>query len=542
LVGAPQPQQPKRLKGLRIATRCGTLDEFIATFERLCDVESVFISTNGSRPVGLETAFSIELTDGTPALRGLGVVRQSWTTSDNPFGRPGVKIGIHRLTSDSVKVFERMLDAKVRAEAERAAAPVQFADGANTDIAVPPFMPPPPLDEARTPGSELVLPANPLSGIADKSLEGFVDCTLFEETGNFFPTDPAELQGDSPGELSGAAPELAPIARREKTATPLPFQIEAAQERAVDPTQAGPAVLPLRVPAATPVPAVTPLVQLAPSLPWSGSMQPPARGSERAIELSGADILPATPPAQHPSVAVPESGLPPVAAPERPAQPRWRVLLAEHRRWAIASGAAVLALVVIVIIVAASRSSTGAASTSRSEPASAPAAPSVAQAAATPEAAHGDEAPASENGMPVVGKGPCRMTVTSTPAGAAVQVDGEAIGPSPIVVAGPCKVRQVVVSHPRYAQAVRSVTLTEAKAETVDLTLPRPMHHVLVDTQPSGAIISIAGHRAGVSPTNVDVLGFTAIDVTITKAGYQPVTKRVYSRVPSDRLSVKLTK
>src|SRR4029079_1682275 len=38
--------------------------------------------------------------------------------------------------------------------------------------------------EARTPGSALVLPANPLQDLTDESIEGFVDCTLYEESGN----------------------------------------------------------------------------------------------------------------------------------------------------------------------------------------------------------------------------------------------------------------------------------------------------------------------------------------------------------------------
>jgi hypothetical protein len=223
-------------------------------------------------------------------------------------------------------------------------------------------------------------------------------------------------------------------------------------------------------------------------------------------------------------------------------------MVAEHRRWLITAGAVMLALIVGTIAILASRSRAGSPSERDAPPTPNAATPPVSSAAATapraPASAAGsaEEASISEGGVPVVGKGPCRVTVTSTPAGSAVQVDGEAIGPSPIIVAGPCKARQIVVSHARYAQAARSVTLNEGKAETVDVTLPRPMHHVMIDTQPSGAIISIAGHRAGVSPTNVDILGFTAIDVTITKAGFKPVTKRVYSKVPSDHVLVNLAK
>ena len=72
--------------------------------------------------------------------------------------------------------------------------------------------------------------------------------------------------------------------------------------------------------------------------------------------------------------------------------------------------------------------------------------------------------------------------------------------------------------------------------------LQRPTHELMVETVPLGATISIAGHRAGTSPTTVQLLGFTMMTLTIEKPGYQPVTKRVYSKTANDRILVRLTK
>jgi hypothetical protein len=69
-----------KTKALRIATRCATVEQFVTTFHRFCDETSFFISTLGTRPVGLETAFSIQLEGGKPVLQGLGVVLDAWTT------------------------------------------------------------------------------------------------------------------------------------------------------------------------------------------------------------------------------------------------------------------------------------------------------------------------------------------------------------------------------------------------------------------------------------------------------------------------------
>ena len=74
----------------------------------------------------------------------------------------------------------------------------------------------------------------------------------------------------------------------------------------------------------------------------------------------------------------------------------------------------------------------------------------------------------------------------------------------------------------------------------LDVTLIRPTHKLSVKTDPEGATISIGGRRAGTSPTVVQVMGFSGIDVTVSKPGYLPVTRRVYSKQANDSLVVPL--
>ena len=80
------------------------------------------------------------------------------------------------------------------------------------------------------------------------------------------------------------------------------------------------------------------------------------------------------------------------------------------------------------------------------------------------------------------------------------------------------------------------------KPQTVDVILQRPTHKLFVTTSPEGATVLIAGRRAGTSPTYIDVIGFSTIEITVDKPGYQTVTKQVYSKVPSDRLVVQLAR
>ena len=78
----------KKTKGMCIATRCTSIEQFIQMFHRFVDEESFFVSTLNTRPPGLETSFSVQLMDGTPVLRGLCTVMQSWTDGNNPFKTP----------------------------------------------------------------------------------------------------------------------------------------------------------------------------------------------------------------------------------------------------------------------------------------------------------------------------------------------------------------------------------------------------------------------------------------------------------------------
>jgi hypothetical protein len=518
-VGASQ-QQAKRLKGLRIATRCATMDQFVVQFRRFCDDNSVFVCTLATRPVGLETAFSIDLSDGKPALRGIGRILESWPTDANPFGRPGLHIGIRRLTADSEAVF-----ARLRSEPE--AVPEEPADGANTDAYTPPVRAGSQPVEDRAPGGELVLPANPLAGIGDKSLAGFVDCTIYEETGNFFPVDPPP---DEPAEPTTPPPDLVPIPRR-----PTPVPAPDARAPSPPPEADVPAVIVAPIPQEPVVPQPTPSVVVAREL------------SQPSVELAPEDVV-WTPPARAatppPLPVLARASRPVVDEPLRTSRPPWWAKLRElPRAWLFGAAGALAAIVIVIVVIAASGSSKARAQ--QPPPAATvviakPAPPPAPAPAPAPEPAEPDET--ASGGTPLVGKGPCRFTVTSTPAGSIVEVDGETVGPSPIEVAGPCQKRQVTITHQRYAPQTRAVELVADKPQTVDVILQRPLHHLMIETVPNGAIVSIAGHPAGTSPTNVDILGFTTVPVLITKPGYKSVSRQVYSKVPNDHLAVKLTR
>jgi hypothetical protein len=514
-----------RTKGLRIATRCANVAEFVATFYRQCGDRSFFIATASLRPVGFETAFSLDLVDKSPALRGFAVVQEAWPTADNPFGRPGMQFGIRKLTTTSEKVFEQLRAAR--------GVPLPQEVDVNTDVTSLP------VGGERTPGSELVLPANPLSGIPDSSLSGFIECTLYEETGTFFPVEPeaAETPPDEP-------PLLAPLVPRARS------PVVDGEPEPAEPTEVEP-----RRSTATPppLPTVTP-----PPVP--------------VVRIGAPTPRPFPVPTPHPvPVPVPTPPPAPVPAPvtAAPTPPRPAFVFAPPprppRRWLVpaivAASAALVAIIIVIVVVAGGSSSADdppakptAKSPSPPSPSDPPPPsqpPSQSHEVQPPPSAGSDrnatvdppEEPRDPNAPPQIGSGPCKLVVTSTPAGSTVSLDGEAVGPTPIAIAGPCQHRKVDIAHARYATATRTVALAGGGAPTtIDVALQRPQHRVLVETQPAGATVSIAGRTAGQSPTWIMVLGFTTMDIAISKPGYLPVTKHLYSRVPSDRVVVRLVK
>lgn len=176
--------QPSKLEALRIVTRCASRDQFVAMFRRFCTPTSCFIPSRDTRPVGTATAFSIRLADGSQLLKGEGVVLEAWATNDNPFKRPGVQLGIHRLSDDSAELYQQLLVERSVVVRLPPAAQLRMlhqpVPNVAAELETPTVeMPPLPLpEEPRTPGSEIILPANPLTEMTDDLVAEFVECNL----------------------------------------------------------------------------------------------------------------------------------------------------------------------------------------------------------------------------------------------------------------------------------------------------------------------------------------------------------------------------
>jgi hypothetical protein len=613
-------------KALCVATRCTTAGQFIETFHRFCDEQSFFVATMNMRPVGLETPFSIQLADKTPVLRGLCVVLAAWTTPANQYKRPGIRLGIRRLTPESEDVFYQL-------QAMRTAAPLEVATEASealTETPVPLRLPPiptarrvspppqvtmtqptqvvdrppaapaprrtttpktvtvPPKEdsakvkanieaktektqsdapkiEERTPGSDFVLPANPLMNLTDESLEGFVDCTLYEETANFERAPEDGLFAlDEPAPPPTPKPEAEPTFRPitsmpmdevtvdKRAATPLPIPVTANTDKVV-----------AKVADKVIERAVDRVVEQAVAKTAKAAEQAVEKAAEQAAEKAAEKAAAA-------AVAQPVERVTPVPAGEiiavKPTITPLRRAPSSKRWWVL--GGATVAASLAAVLVLATQSSGKPAETKPVKPAKPVEIAKIDPPQNKIDTTKTDETKTDETKpdetktdetkpdtkvdgeetvaitdpttQPVAGDGPCKLEINTTPAGTMVQVDGQQVGPSPITVNGPCTKRRVDLSHPRYKTEQRFIVLTPDKPGTLDVTLARPTHNLTVTSNPSGAIVSINGRRAGTTPTKVQLMGFSGIDVTIEKPGFEKVTKRVYSKVPDDSLSVSM--
>ena len=128
----------------------------------------------------------------------------------------------------------------------------------------------------------------------------------------------------------------------------------------------------------------------------------------------------------------------------------------------------------------------------------------------------------------------------STPAGAAVTIDGVERGVTPVAVRGlALGSRSVVVTRAGYRPSQRQVTLTlERPSRSLEIGLvpisaggstPAAARDgaLVVDSRPAGATVTIDGRPAGVTPLTIDGLAPGDHTVRIERPGYRAVTTTV---------------
>jgi serine/threonine-protein kinase len=123
------------------------------------------------------------------------------------------------------------------------------------------------------------------------------------------------------------------------------------------------------------------------------------------------------------------------------------------------------------------------------------------------------------------------LRILTQPAGAAVTVDGEARGVSPLRVEGLAlgqhSVSASLSGHSVVRQTVELTRETRSRAITLSLApVTAPMGVLSVSTTPSGAAVTLDGRPVGSTPARLDVSAGRHV-LRVEQAGYAPLTREL---------------
>jgi formylglycine-generating enzyme required for sulfatase activity len=128
------------------------------------------------------------------------------------------------------------------------------------------------------------------------------------------------------------------------------------------------------------------------------------------------------------------------------------------------------------------------------------------------------------------------VTLTTTPAGAEVQVDGDVVGVTPLILELTQGERVVDVRLAGFNAWQQSIEVTANEPLTLPpVALTRADGRVRLVTEPSGAAIAVDGVFRGRSPATVKLAPGRAHRIAVSKPGYQSQTKSLSVAADSGR-------
>jgi hypothetical protein len=573
---------------LRVTVRAPDLDAFITRYSRHIAGDRIFIFSKAPQPVGTRVRFNLQLQNGEVLIQGKGTVKRVQLEGSDARHPPGMEVQFTPLDERSSTLVDFMMATRAGlAQNVATAAPLVRAvvPPKPTTSSLPPALPPSPspsvpLSLSPTP-SPVPLPPPPRPPSPPPT-----PVAVKPPMPAVAPPRNATLPRVSALPKPKPKPKSAPVARPPSLSLESIWKSEAGQEATAVSPPPSDAVLPVEEPPPPAIDAAPPPTVAVPLPAGSAS-------SAVAAPIAGADAAPAAAPA-----AVAES--PPVDEPPKPANlPTIIPLLvdpsvtatpifaeswggdapanpfsdvsdgaieyfvewsleqsigpralpqaqfsdvpmalpgttgshpiydpASRRRRLMQFGAifAAGALVGAVVVALAKRSPAAAPT-----PVAAVAAPPPAAAAAVaapPPAAHAAGGPAD-----------AELVVSSRPSGAAVTIDGEPAGNTPLSTHVSAGQHAVAFTKDRYAFATANVDAPGKLA----FDLHRPSATLHVTSTPPAADVTIAGEHRGKTPVDVRLPGFESYDVRVAVGGAKPWRKTVYLSHATNRVDAALT-
>lgn len=501
---------------LRIVSKASSVESFIQLFRRFCDRESVFIATRTPKPIGTRTRFTINLITGEPMIAGYGEVTETYDNASSRYGRPGMRLSFVELDQQSAMVVNQLVQSETSSQRKtplpgvpRPSAPAR--NGASSPLSLG-EMPTEPhtvqsqaaqsqaaqsqaaqsrasqasAREARLQGSSFILPANPFGELTDESLEAFIECTMYEDT--------------------GAANE--PSNRSAGNARAVTWWPPTGQSHPLPAAESSPA-------AGSPSPAFVPVTDSAHPHAQAAKGKR-ARGPQKPM---------------HTAVIVQPRQISP-----------WRIVAATVLL------SAFVGLGVGYLLWGGS--STPEPTADDNQPAPAQAAADAAVSGDGPmgeNAAAGHDAGMPTAEQDAAGAAPadsaeCAIRIASKPSRAAVYVGDSLLGKTPLRTRLPCGQAELVLKRPRYGDTTELVTLTPGTRARVDVRLRRPMVTIEVSSEPSGATVVVNRKKMGQTPLSIELPAFVKSTVVIRESGYRSVRKRITPEPDEEPMHVRLSR
>ncbi len=531
-------------KRLRIVTRCGSLDELIATFGPFADETSLFIVTNKPRSLGLRQPFVIQLREGETVMRGEVEVIDSITDGRGPDGRNGMRLKLLQGDDATRDVLRRLHEFGSTKRAQSAitvmppppaaapvAAPGAAGSAAKPAVATPPAGPEPapppatvappkapaqedagpssrgpadlPLPGERAPGSSYQLPANPFEGVTAEALESFIECTLYEERVPRAAEADAGLTDAPPPSRSGSGLSSFPT-----SVVTAPATLAPPGSHALPPLPALPP--PPHVHAMPPPP---PTFGLAPS--------PTGFGAEHAAGSASASASAA-------SEATP-------AAPRRGSRAGWLA--------ATAVVSSIASLAAAYFFWGRAPAESPSAGTAAPLASSAPAAERTGAPAPVPTATASATASASASAAPAIPalKRECKANIRSYPQGANILWNGESLGTTPLAdMPVPCGPAKVTFDLTGYEHGERSAGAVVGKTAGVFLRLVPTLVPVDVTSTPPGAQVLVDGRTVGRTPASITMFAMREATVAVALPRHKPWSQKFTPQPPKGQVHADL--
>ncbi len=479
---------------LRIASRARTREEFISIFRRFCDHASVFVITREPQELQSRLRLSITLAGGQAMLQGEVEVLEHFSTSDNRFGAPGMRLGFVA-ADDATRALLEL-----------------FASDQHDELAAEPGRGPPLPRHLRPPARPGTVPpkAEHLATLATlttaepvHAIEEPEDAPTAERAPGRHPPSQAPTHNHG---LASTASSQSPIDNRNEASfadaprrdqsretsasssqpplqaapnhtVPLPVQLE--------PTELVPTLSAARLTRRRTLPLA--LAALAALLTLAVIVALSRSGDEPAVRGGVESAAVATEPAHAADSAPPTTPPPPTAATVAP-------------------------------VIAGD----------------APAARAPASGAVATGEATGD--PAARD----LDQQTCSLRVRTSPKGVRVSVAGKRVGETPLLAELPCGPHRLQLSHPRYQDTTRELDLTPGARGELSLRLSRPTFVLRIVSTPKGATVMIDGSKAGVTPLRTPIRGFERASVVVKKSGYASHRTNIYVKSDEHVVRVRL--